>query len=126
MKYIPINLNDFQAIAEILEGDSVGCYCSPTCAATGVYKEMESRGIKLTGGSLGPITACAKCGAQIDMTEAFVSYESMEVMSHKSSVEVINAEGIADVCLKCDPEAFLYVAAMEVISARQDEKDRQL
>ncbi|WP_174626659.1 hypothetical protein [Candidatus Methylobacter favarea] len=113
MEYLPMG-DDFQAVAMVLSCDGIACYCSTDCSAVGVQKGLQERGISKTGGSIGPLTSCAKCGGLVDMTRPHAHYLEMEVIVHKTptqtSLTVLYDEGLADVCINCEPDgAFLAV-----------------
>jgi hypothetical protein len=108
MSYLPMSDSELQAMASVLYAEGLACYCSKECANLGVYKELQSRGIKNTGGSIGPVTSCAKCSCVIDMTQPHVHYVKMEVTVNKTpsqtNLTVHDDEGLADICINCDPD----------------------
>ncbi len=112
MEYLPTGPSDLQAMAIVLYGEDIGCYCSKDCACLGIQKELLDRGIKNTGSSIGPVTSCAKCGCIVDMTQPHVHYVKMEVTINKTrsqtSLTVHDDEGLADICINCDPDGALY------------------
>jgi len=117
MSYLPMGDSEYQAIVNVLYCEELACYCSKDCACLGVHKELQARGIKNTGGSIGPVTSCAKCGSIIDMTQPHVHYVTMEVKVNKTpsqtSLTVHDEEGLADVCVKCDPDGALSATTQQ-------------
>ena len=115
MEYLPMGPSDFQAMAIVLYAEDIGCYCSMDCANLGIQKGLQDRGINRIGTSIGPVTSCAKCGSIVDMTQPHVHYVKMEVTVNKSSEQtsltVHDDEGLADVCINCDPEGALFAPA---------------
>jgi len=112
MSYLPMGDAEYQAIVSVLYCEGLTCYCSKDCACLGIQKRLLDRGIKNTGGSIGPVTSCAKCGSIIDMTQPHVHYVKMEVTVKKkpsqTSLTVHDEEGLADVCINCDPDGALF------------------
>ncbi len=84
MSYLPMGDAEYQAIVSVLYGEGLACYCNKDCACLGIQKELFDRGIKNTGGSIGPVTSCAKCGSIIDMAQPHVHYVKMEVTVKKT------------------------------------------
>jgi len=111
MSYLPMGDSELQAMVSVLYAEGLACYCSKDCANLGIYKELQDRGIKSTGGSIGPLTSCAKCGSIVDMTQPHVHYVKMEVTVNKTpsqtSLTVHDDEGLADICINCDPDGAL-------------------
>jgi hypothetical protein len=117
MSYLPMGDSELQAMVSVLYCQGLACYCSKDCANLGVHKELQARGIKNTGASIGPVTSCAKCGSIVDMTQPHVHYVVMEVTVKKNpsqtSLTVLDSEGLADVCVNCDPDGVLSAAIQQ-------------
>jgi hypothetical protein len=114
MSYLPMGASELQAMVSVLYSKELACYCSKDCASLGIYKELQARGIKNTGGSIGPVTSCAKCGSIVDLTQPHVHYVKMEVTVKKkpsqTSLSVHDDEGLADICINCDPDGAVSAA----------------
>ena len=117
MEYHPLGHSDFKAIVTVLYAEELACYCSTDCSSIGVQKELQDRSIINTGGSIGPVTSCAKCRAVIDMTQPYVHYEKMAVTVNKkpwlTSLTVLDSESLADVCINCDPDGVLLAVTQQ-------------
>jgi hypothetical protein len=90
----------------VLRSEPIAECCSAECAWSSIFLGLAERGLKLTGGGVGPIEVCAKCGGPVDMSEPHVSYvyhdQTFEEQPWLSSITVHYAEGLADVCIRCD------------------------
>lgn len=106
--------DDGQTEISVLRAETVAAYCSAKCAWASIIPELAERGLKHTGGGVGPIEVCAKCGGLVDMSQPHVSYtyhdQTLDEKPWLSSIQVHDAEGLADVCIRCDGD----VAADEI------------
>ena len=93
---------------DVLSDESVAMYCSAECAWPAMHIYLCERDIKYTGGSAGPVVPCARCGGLLDMTQPHVAYVVRDETEQRppwlNSIEVHSAEGVADVCLRCEGE----------------------
>ena len=98
--------SDDGIVCQVLSADTLAAYCSAECAWPAVLADLSSRNLSYTGGCLGPIGVCAKCGGPVLMTGPHVSYniydETLERKPWLTSINVHCSEGLAEVCVNCD------------------------
>lgn len=91
---------------EVLSAETLATYCNAECAWPAMLAALAERGIKCTGGGAGPIEACSKCGGPVVMSQPHVAYivhDETEVRKPwLTEARVHSAEGLADVCVRCD------------------------
>lgn len=118
--------------ARVLFAESLEKYCCAPCASEGISQVFKACKLRLSFPGAGPIEACARCGAPVDLSQPHVVYQHMVLTETRqpwlTQIEPHEVIVLAVVCPTCDghlDDAVQHCATLDDALEAQPVKEDQ-